>query len=388
MRALEGVTVIALEHAVAAPYCTRCLADLGARVIKIERPGAGDFARGYDQRARGLSSYFVWANRSKESLTLDLKHAAAPNILERLIARADVIVQNLAPGAAKRLGLDHATLSRAHPRLIVCDISGYGDQGPYATRKAYDLLVQSESGFVSLNGTPEQMAKSGPPVADISAASAATQQILAALVARQRSGRGAHIDVAMLESMVEWMGYPLYYTLDGGLPPPRTGTAHATIYPYGAFAARDGSVMLGIQNEREWRAFCEDVLERPAIATDPRFATNASRSTHRQALDDVIAPIFSKISAIELRARLDAADIANAQVNDMQGVWSHPQLAARGRWTKVATEAGELPALLPPGVDDPRMDAVPALGEHTAAILSELGYDAAAIAGLKEKKAI
>ncbi|HZP88546.1 MAG TPA: CaiB/BaiF CoA-transferase family protein [Burkholderiales bacterium] len=389
MRALEGITVVALEHAIAAPYCTRQLADLGARVIKIERPGAGDFARSYDDRVRGMSSYFVWANRSKESLTLDVKHAEAPKILRALIERADVLVQNLAPGATKRLGLDYATLSKLHPKLIVCDISGYGDDGPYAQRKAYDLLVQSESGFVSVNGTPEQPAKSGPPVADISAATAATTSILAALIERGRTGRGKRIEIAMLEAMVEWMGYPLYYAFDGAPPPPRTGASHATIYPYGAFAAANGeSVMLGIQNEREWTQFCAVVLGRPEVATDARFDTNAKRSANRCDLDRLIAPIFDKLTVSQLRKRLDAAGIANAQVNDMHAVWKHPQLAARERWQDVDTPVGRVPALIPPGMDDPRMDAVPRVGEHTQRILSELGYDASAIDRLRAAGAI
>ena len=375
MRPLDGVTVVALEHAIAGPYCTRQLADLGARVIKVERPGVGDFARHYDDRVRGLSSYFVWANRSKESLALDLKHAEAPKVLRALIAKADVLLQNLAPGAAKRLGLDYAALSKAHPRLIVCDISGYGDDGPYAKKKAYDLLVQSESGFLSVNGTPQQMAKAGPPIADISAATAATTQILAALIARQRTGKGAHIDVAMLESTAEWMGYPMYYAFDGAEPPPRTGTSHATIYPYGAFATRDGSIMLGIQNEREWQAFCAKVLGKSAIAADARFSTNAARSENRAQLDELIEPIFTKLSRDEVRARLDDAGIANADVNDVHALWRHPQLAARGRWMEVDTEAGKVPALIPPGIDDARMDAVPRLGEHTEAILRELGFE-------------
>jgi crotonobetainyl-CoA:carnitine CoA-transferase CaiB-like acyl-CoA transferase len=389
MRALDGITVVALEHAIAAPYCTRQLADLGARVIKIERPKVGDFARHYDDRVRGLSSYFVWANRSKESFTLDLKHADAPKILASLIERADVLVQNLAPGATRRLGLDYATLAKSHPKLIVCDISGYGETGPYAQRKAYDLLVQSESGFVSVNGTPEQPAKAGPPVADISAATAATTNILAALIERGRTARGKRIEIAMLDSMVEWMGYPLYYAFDGASPPPRTGASHATIYPYGAFAVGNGeSVMLGIQNEREWGKFCKDVLGQPGLATHERFDTNAKRSTHRAELDRVITPIFAKLSAAQVRERLDAAGIANAQVNDMQGVWQHPQLAARSRWSEVDTEIGKVPALVPPGSDEARMDAVPRIGQHTESILAELGYDTAAIAKLRSAGAI
>ncbi|MFP5405315.1 MAG: CaiB/BaiF CoA transferase family protein, partial [Gammaproteobacteria bacterium] len=266
-RALDGITVVTLEHAIAAPFCTRQLADLGARVIKVERPGVGDFARAYDQRVRGMASHFVWTNRSKESLTLDLKHAQAPAILEKLLEGADVLVQNLAPGAAARLGLSFDALHERHRRLIVCDISGYGGDGPYRDKKAYDLLIQSESGFVSITGSPDEPAKAGCSIADIAAGMYAYSNILAALIERGRTGEGKHIEVSMLESMVEWMGYPLYYAFDGAEPPPRAGAAHATIYPYGPFTAGDGKVvMMAIQNEREWACFCERFLERPELA--------------------------------------------------------------------------------------------------------------------------
>ena len=396
MKALEGIVVVALEHAVAAPFCTRQLADLGARVIKIERPGAGDFARGYDSRVKGLSSHFVWANRSKESLSFDLKHAEAPDVLRRLLGKADVLVQNLAPGAAARLGLSFTGLHEAHPRLIVCDISGYGDDpaspGPYRDKKAYDLLIQSESGFLSVTGSADEPAKAGCSIADIAAGMVAYSAILAALIERGRTGKGKRIDVSMLESMVEWMGYPLYYAFDGAEPPPRSGAAHATIYPYGPFPAGDGAVvMLGLQNEREWQVFCERVIERPALATDPRFASNAARTTARDALHAIIVAAFAGLSAAQVEARLDAAQIANARVNTMSEVWAHPQLQARGRWTTVDTPSGPVPALLPPGVRlaaDVRMDAVPALGAHTDALLGELGFDAAAIARLRGEGAV
>jgi itaconate CoA-transferase len=384
--------VVTLEHAIAAPFCTRQLADLGARVIKVERPNSGDFARAYDERVRGLASHFVWTNRSKESLTLDVKHAEAPDILARLLEKADVLVQNLAPGAAARLGLAYAVLREQHPRLIVCDISGYGGDGPYRDKKAYDLLIQSESGFLSITGSPDAPAKAGCSIADIAAGMYAYSQILAALLQRGRSGCGCHIDVSMLESMVEWMSYPLYYAFDGASPPPRAGAAHATIYPYGPFIAGDGkTVMIGLQNEREWQVFCSQVLELPELAGDPRYASNALRTAARDELQPLIAANFARLSSEQLIARLDAARIANARMNDMQEVWAHAQLAARGRWTEVMTPAGPIPALLPPGAVDtftPRMDAVPALGQHTEAILGELGWDAAAVRRLRQAGAI
>ena len=384
MLPLEGITVVTLEHAIAAPFCTRQLADQGARVIKVERPGVGDFARAYDSRVNGLASHFVWTNRSKESLTLDLKHAAAPEVLARLLAGADVLVQNLAPGAAARLGLSYAELSAQHPKLIVCDISGYGNNdeqpGPYRDKKAYDLLIQSESGFVAITGTPDEPSKAGCSIADIAAGMYAYSGILNALIERGRTGRGKHLDVSMLESMVEWMSYPLYYAYQGAAQPPRAGAAHATIYPYGPFATGDGKVvMLGLQNEREWKTFCDKVLGQPALAVDPRFDTNAKRNADRDALRALIAQAFAPLSAAQVVARLDAAGIANAQVNQMADVWAHAQLQARGRWTEVATPAGPVPALLPPGCTEARMDPVPALGQHSREVLAGLGYEAAQI---------
>jgi len=388
MQPLQGITVVTLEHAIAAPFATRQLADMGARVIKIERPGVGDFARGYDDRVRGLASHFVWTNRSKESLTLDVKHEEAQRILMRLILeQADVVVQNLAPGAAARLGLSYAALSRAKPGLIVCDISGYGGDGPYRDKKAYDLLIQSEAGLVSVTGTPETPAKAGLSLADIAAGMYAYTNILAALMQRQQTGQGQHIDISMLEALTEWMGFPLYYAFDGAPPPPRTGASHATIYPYGPFPAGDGrTVMLGLQNEREWKVFCDKVMLQPALATAPRFATNAQRSAQRAELHALIVQVFAGLSAEQVVQRLEAAGIANGQVNTMQQVWAHPQLTARGRWRQVATPAGPVPALLPPGSWDaggPRMDAVPALGQHTDAILAGLGYGPEQIAALR-----
>ncbi|MFM0502089.1 CaiB/BaiF CoA transferase family protein [Paraburkholderia caffeinilytica] len=387
MRPLDGIKVITLEHAIAAPFCTRQLADLGARVIKIERPGSGDFARGYDERVHGLSSHFVWVNRSKESLALDLKQPEAVEILKALLADADVLVQNLAPGAAERIGLGYETLKAGHPRLIVCDISGYGSNGPYRDRKAYDLLIQSESGFLSITGSPGQPAKAGCSIADISAGMVAYSSILSALLMRGRTGQGCRIDVSMLESMIEWMSYPLYYAIDGQSPPALSGASHATIYPYGPFPAGDGKiVMLGLQNEREWKLFCEQVLRQPALADDPRFNANSKRNAAREALYALIVEAFAALSAADVMQRLDAAGIANAQMNTLDDVWRHPQLAARERWRSVGTAAGTVPALLPPGLPEgvePRMDAVPALGQHTDAILTELGYDRARIDALR-----
>ncbi|KVD23526.1 CaiB/BaiF CoA transferase family protein [Burkholderia ubonensis] len=392
MHPLDGVTVIALEHAIAAPFCSRQLADLGARVIKIERPNAGDFARAYDERVSGMSSSFVWANRSKESLTLDLKQPVAHEVLMRLLAGADVFIQNLAPGAADRLGLDYETLSASFPDLIVCGISGYGPDGPYRDKKAYDLLIQSEAGLLSITGTPDSPAKAGCSIADIATGMYAYTNILSALLNRQRTGRGCRIDISMLESMVEWMGFPMYYAIDGQSSPSRSGASHATIFPYGPFATGDGkTVILGLQHEREWKAFCSDVLDLPLLADDRRFASNSQRIEHRAELAALITETFSSLTAEELTARLDAAGIANARLNDMQEVWTHPQLAARNRWASVSTEKGLVPVLLPPGADassPPALRAVPSLGEHTDAILEELGFTGSQIQQMRATRAI
>ncbi|MDB5943102.1 MAG: formyl-coenzyme transferase (Formyl-CoA transferase)-like protein [Ramlibacter sp.] len=392
MRPLDGITVVSLEHAIAAPFCTRQLADLGARVIKVERPGSGDFARDYDHRTRGLASHFVWVNRSKESLTLDLKQPQALAALKDLVAKADVVVQNLAPGAAARMGLSYEALSAANPRLIVCDISGYGNDGPYRDKKAYDLLIQSEAGFLSVTGTPQEPCKSGNSIADIAAGMYAYSAVLAALMQRQKTGQGSHIDVSMLESLAEWMGFPLYYAYEGAPPPQRSGASHATIYPYGPFEAGDGkTVMLGLQNEREWKLFCDKVLLQPALAADPRFSSNAARNEHRDALRSVIVGVFAHLTAQEVIVRLDAAQIANARVNGMADVWAHPQLEARGRFRDVGSPAGAITALLPPAANnsfDYRMDPIPAVGQHSEAILRELGRSDADIAGLRAAGAI
>jgi itaconate CoA-transferase len=387
MRPLEGVTVVALEHVIAGPFCTRQLADLGARIIKIERPEVGDPARVYDQRVRGLSSHFVWTNRSKQSITLDLKQEAAREIVRKLLEGADVLVQNLAPGAAARMGFSYDQLKERYPRLIVCDISGYGADGPYRDKKAYDLLIQSESGLLSVTGTPETPSKAGCSIVDIASGMYAYTNILAALIQRGRTGQGCRIDISMLESMAEWMSFPLYYAYDGAEPPVRAGASHATIYPYGPFPAGDGKVvMLGLQNEREWAVFCDKVLVQPELKVDSRFSSSPLRSNARKELYAIIVEAFAKLTAEQIVQRLDAAQIGNARMNDMHELWDHAQLRARERWVDVDTPAGKVKAMLPPGVPasfEPRMDPIPAIGEHTDAILAELGYARDAVAKLR-----
>jgi itaconate CoA-transferase len=392
MRPLEGITVVALEQVIAGPFATRQLAELGARVIKIERPQGGDPARGYDATVKGLSSHFAWVNRSKESLTLDVKHRDAKEILERLIGKADVFLHNLAPGAVERLGLGSQDLRARFPRLIWCGISGYGPAGPYASKKAYDLLVQCEAGLLSVTGTPETPVKAGIPAADIAAGMYAFASILAALLRRHRSNEGAAIDVTMLESLGEWMGFPALFTAYGGAAPPRSGPYHATIVPYGPFAAGDGgTVFLGVQNEREFAAFCDRVLQKPSLKTDERFSSGPARFRNREAFHREVEAVFRGLKASEIVERLEAADIANARLNDMLGFWRHPQLEARGRWASVGSPGGALDMLKPPfNLSDfePRMDAIPALGEHNRAILAELGYGAHEIEALAASGAI
>jgi itaconate CoA-transferase len=391
MLPLEGINVVSLEHAIAAPFATRQLADLGARVIKIERPGVGDFARNYDKRVNGMASHFVWTNRSKESLTLDVKHPKGAVILHKLVADADVVVQNLAPGAAARLGLGYDALSKKNPSIIVCNISGYGTGGPDERRKAYDLLIQSEAGFVTTTGTPETPSKAGISIADISAGMYAYSNILAAIIQRGKTGKGCEIDLSMLDAMTEWMSYPLYYAYDGAAPPARAGASHATIFPYGPFAVGDGhTVILGLQNEREWKAFCEIVLEAPALASDSRFSSNSLRAESKVALTQIITASFADCTTEQVTKRLDQAGIANAKMNEMRDIWSHVQLEARNRWRKIDTPAGRIPALLPPGGigAEPRMDPVPALGEHTASLLAEIGCSENDIAALQKEKVI
>jgi len=384
MQPLKGITVVAVEQAVAAPFATRQLADLGARVIKIERPHGGDFARSYDTTVKGLSSYFVWLNRSKESLTLDLKHEESGPILGRLLARADVFVQNLAPGAAGRIGAGAADLRARYPRLIVCNVSGYGSSGPYAAKKAYDLLVQSEVGLVSITGTDSAPVKVGISIADIAAGMYGFSGVLAALIERTSTGRGATVDVSLFDSLAEWMSAPVYYTKYGGTAPARTGANHASIAPYGPFPTGDGrDVYLGIQNAREWERFCSHVIGRPALADDERFSTNSRRVEHREALHQQINAVFGTLTEGEIVRRLELAQIAFARMNSIEAFLDHPQLASRGRWRSVDSPAGPIDALLPPTAvdgEDRAMGAVPALGEHSDAILDELGFDVDAIA--------
>ncbi len=384
MLPLEGITVVSLEQAVAAPFATRQLADLGARVIKIERPEVGDFARSYDETVKGLSSHFVWLNRSKESLALDLKQEGAKEVLDLLIAGADVFVQNLAPGAAERLGLGTDVLREEHPRLIVCNASGYGSSGPFRDKKAYDLLVQCEAGLVSITGTPETPSKVGISAADIACGMYAYSGILAALFRRERTGQGAALEVSLLEALGEWMGFSAYYTLYGGEQPKRSGASHASIAPYGPFECDDGEVVfIGIQNEREWEKFCETVLERPELASDERFDSNSRRVKNRDALDEEIEAVFGSLSGEEAIERLEEAQIANARMRRVEDFLDHPQLEARDRWREVGSPAGPLQALIPPVTADvweSQMEPIPEVGQHTDAILKELGLDPETIA--------
>ncbi len=392
MLPLGGITVVSLEQAVAAPFATRQLADLGARVIKVERPQAGDFARSYDAAVKGLSSHFVWLNRSKESLTLDLKKDRATEILNHLIERADVFVQNLAPGAAGRLGFGTEALRERHPRLVVCDVSGYGSSGPYRDKKAYDLLVQCEAGLVSITGTPEVPSKVGIAVADMAAGMYAYSGILAALFRRERTGEGAALEVSLFEALAEWMGFPAYYAMYGGKEPPRSGTRHASIAPYGPFRCGDGEqIFFGIQNEREWEKFCEAVLGRAEMANDELFDDNSRRVENREALEEEVSAILAGLSSEEAVERLESAGIANARMRTVREFIEHPQLAARERWREVGSEAGPLRALLPPVMmadAEPAMHPIPSVGEHTDGILAELGYDEATIAALRREVVI
>ena len=392
MLPLEGITVVSLEQAVAAPFATRQLADLGARVIKVERPQVGDFARSYDSTVKGLSSHFVWLNRSKESLTLDLKKEGAREVLELLLERSDAFVQNLAPGASGRLGFGTEALRERYPRLIVCDVSGYGSSGPYRDKKAYDLLVQCEAGLVSITGTPESPSKVGIAVADIACGMYAYSGILAALLRRERTGEGAALEISLFEALGEWMGFPAYYAMYGGKGPPRSGARHASIAPYGPFECGDGEqIFFGIQNEREWERFCEAVLGRAEMANDELFDDNSRRVENREALEEEISAILAELSSEEAIKRLERAGIANARMRTVPEFIEHPQLAARDRWREVGSEAGPLRALLPPVAmadAEPVMRQIPALGEHTDGILGELGYGKGTIAALRREAVI
>jgi len=392
MQPLEGITVIALEQAVAAPLATRHLADLGARVIKIERPGAGDFARGYDTTVRGMSSHFVWLNRSKESLTLDVKAAEAKDVFTRLLSRADVFVQNLAPSAVQRLALGAGELRQKYPRLIVCNLSGYGASGPYRDKKAYDLLIQSEAGLLSITGTEDEPSKAGISVADIAGGMYAFSAVLTALLMRQQTGQGTTIEVSLFEALSEWMGYPAYYTKYGGKAPARTGAAHAAIAPYGPFQSGDQKrVFLSIQNEREWERFCHLVLQRDELARDPRFDSGPRRVANRRELHLAIEEVFCRLTASDIVARLEEAQIANARMNSVQEFLEHPQLASRKRWRDIDSPVGKLSALVPPadleGME-PVMGPIPSLGQHTNLILNEIGFDAPTLAAWRQRGVI
>ena len=384
---LQGITVVSIEQAVAAPFATRQLADLGARVIKIERPGAGDFARSYDTSVRGMASHFVWLNRTKESVTLDLKRPEAALILERLLERADVFVQNLAPGATARLGLGSEALRARYPRLVVCNVSGFGSAGPYADKKAYDLIVQSEVGILSVTGTESTPCKVGVSIADISAGMYAYSGILTALLARKDTGRGTIVDVSLFDSLGEWMGYPVYYTAYGGAQPERTGASHATIAPYGPFRTRDGAIVVAVHNDQEWIRFSADVLQQPHLGTDQRFLTTPLRFEHRHAMTAAIEAVFAGLTSAEALQRLDTAGIANARVNTVDDYLRHPQLEAGNSWREVQSPVGPLKALRPParlhGVE-PAMGPIPEVGQHSEAVLEELGFAGPLIAEWKQ----
>ena len=388
---LAGLRVLALEHAVAGPICSRHLADLGAEIIKVERPGEGDFGRSYDTFVHGQSSFFVWLNRGKQSLTLDVKHPKAAAVLDRLVSRADVLVQNLAPGATARLGLSYADLAPRYPGLVVCDISGYGDSGPFAQKKAYDLLIQAESGLISVTGTPETPSRVGVSAADITTGMYAFSGILAALVRRGRTGKGAHVRVAMLDALAEWMTYPMYRHAYNGSAMPRVATSHPALAPYGKHATKDGEVIFGLQNEREWATFCDKVLGRPEMTKDPRFQGNPGRAASRAVLTEIIEAFFADKTTAEVVALLDRAGIANGRLNQAKDVWEHEQLAARDRWREIQTPGGPVRALLP-AFDfadvEAAMGDIAALGQHTDAVLADLGFTPTEIAALHEAGAL
>jgi len=390
-RPLDGMRVIALEHAVAAPLCSRHLADLGADVIKIERPGDGDFARNYDDYVNGICSHFIWLNRGKRSITLDLKQADSKEALLQLVAGADVLVQNLAPGAAARLGLSHEALKDKYPGLVVCDISGYGESGPFVQKKAYDLLIQAESGLISVTGSPEEPSRVGISIADIATGMYALTGILSALLRRGRTGKGANVKVAMLDALGEWMTYPMLRMAYAGTPPPRSPTSHPGIAPYGSHRTKDGHVIFGLQNEREWVTFCTRVLARPEVATDPKFSTQHARRENRAELTALIEDFFGTMTSLEVVRLLDEAGIANGRLNDPKDVWEHVQFAARDKWRTINTEAGPVRALLPPFLFtdvEAVVGDVPSVGQHTDQILAELGFSAERIAAMRKAGAL
>ncbi len=379
---LSGVTVLAVEHAVAGPFASRQLADLGARVIKIERPGTGDFARDYDHAVRGMGSHFIWLNRGKESVAVDVKSPLGADALRRLTDRVDVVLQNLSPRAAQRLGLDAETLRARRPELIVCAINGYGVDGPYAGRRAYDMLVQGETGLISITGAGAHRAKSGVPVGDIAGGITAANAVLAALLARANTGQGASLEVSLLAALAEWMGYPLTFTEATGEQQPRSGISHPAVAPYDAYPTADGpDVLISVQNDTEWARLAADVLERPDLVVHPHFATNVARCANRAKVDAAVAAATKTLSSDAAALRLDAAGVANGRVNDVADVLRHPQLA--GHWREHPTPVGPVRGLRPVGAD-PSWElppgAVPALGEHTAAVLAELGFDDTEIA--------
>jgi itaconate CoA-transferase len=391
MRPMEGMRVIALEHAVAAPLCTRHLADMGADVIKIERPGDGDFARAYDDYVNGICSHFIWLNRGKRSVTLDVKNPDARAALDTLIGGADVLVQNLAPGAAARLGLTHEALKAGNPKLVVCDISGYGESGPFVQKKAYDLLIQAESGLISVTGSADEPSRVGISIADIATGMYALTGVLGALLRRSRTGEGGNVKVAMLDALGEWMTYPMLRHAYAGSAPPRVPTSHPAIAPYGVHRTQDGQVILGLQNEREWAVFCSAVLGRPEVRTDPRFATQAMRRQNRPALTGMIEDFFSDKTSLEVAALLDAAGIANGRLNAPIDVWNHVQFSARDRWREVGTEAGAVRALLPPFTfpdEEAAMGDVPSVGQHTDEVLGEIGFSRERVAAMRAAGAI
>ncbi|UUI02467.1 CoA transferase [Oceanobacillus jeddahense] len=392
MLPLEGIKVISLEQAVAAPFASRQLADLGARVIKIERPGSGDFARDYDETVNGMSSHFVWLNRSKESLTLNIKSDDGKKIFKELLSDADILIQNLAPGAVERLGFDNEELHAINDQLIICHISGYGSEGAYAKKKAYDLIIQADSGLLSITGTDDFPSKAGISVADIAAGMYAYSGVLSSLIKRSKTKKGTVLDISMLEALGEWMGYPMYYSVYGNKQPKRTGAEHATIYPYGPFPVKyDDMVFFAIQNEREWKNFCEHILEDLELATDERFNMNSKRVDNKEQLQPIIESALIKRSAEEVLSLLEENKIANAQLNTMKQFFEHPQLMKRNRWFDMETPVGPIKSLLPPVLqskDELNLTPIPEIGEQSESILQELGWDGEQIEQLRNNHII